>query len=371
MGIDNTEIAGKILVTLYVEMNDGSIGVYPGLFVGANPSSKATASALRFLPKLLTETLEFEPPHSKHFQWVKDVNEYLNRYTTRESFTTSDIKRLCKRSRDILYWHGFGEAAYDRIVALQTAAGAGKPKSHASRTAKDDIIHLQEVKSFIASATPAALISRGDDYYSLMGMYDFATYCYEAAFAEAPEPLGLREKIGLAYHARDNHFEAEKWLQSAMDLERYLGVPALQALGSILSKSRRLSEAEEVYKFGLELGHVAVSRADLVKVLELQGNLVEARSHLDQACRDGEFKLDRDLDAHKPFFELGQLCVKLGDIEAAESAFRSAISGGNRYALIELAQLLELRGQYIEAVECRTEFSERSAAMKSKRRRRR
>jgi tetratricopeptide (TPR) repeat protein len=143
----------------------------------------------------------------------------------------------------------------------------------------------------------------------------------------------------------------------------YLAALAPATLGDVRSRLGRVAEGVELIRRGiagmLEIGarlHISAFTASLAAALERKGSIVEALETVEQALR-----VNPDELVYQPEIlqTRGELRLKLGERERAETDFREAMAlaqkiGARSYELraaMSLTRLLALQGHRNEASE--------------------
>jgi TolA-binding protein len=207
---------------------------------------------------------------------------------------------------------------------------------------------------------PAVLFLTAENEY-LSGRYDASIGVYEdylTAYADAPDALKAKYRLGMALTRLDRPAEAQPWLEVATDGARTSEAfrPALLALGDIHFQAGRWAEAAE------QLGAYDRAASDLPARDEARLKLGIALLRLDRpdeaadvlASLLAEFP-ESPHRAHA-MFERGQALLASGDDAAAEAVLRALVdtdpdSRFAPYAWNHLGAIATRRGDHAAAAD--------------------
>jgi protein O-mannosyl-transferase len=182
-------------------------------------------------------------------------------------------------------------------------------------------------------------------HYWDAGQHDLAIQEWQRVYAQVPKFFPPVVNLGMAAIFKEDWPAAETYLNRAVELAPSVSDPH-DWLGVLRQRQGRIPESEKEFLRAEELSPYDMSAySDLGHMYVEQGRLAEAVTQLNVSASLSDDPLTRD--------DLGDLYFKLGQIDNAERAYRSALET-NRFdsgSHIGLGQVFEKRGDISRAIE--------------------
>jgi tetratricopeptide (TPR) repeat protein len=203
---------------------------------------------------------------------------------------------------------------------------------------------IQEVKPILsappvctADMAPSELEMRGDSLRQEKSYLD-AVDCYEAALKNGPVAI-LHNKIGMSYISMGNLEKAGKAFQKAIKLDKKYA-EALNNLGVVYYRNKKLGQAEKYYKKALALRESASFHSNLGTVYVEQkqfdkGMLEYAKAYqldpdvFERSSRTGiSARMSSPEDRARYFFMLAKLYAASGDLDKSLLCLKKSLEDG-------------------------------------------